>query len=195
MSADFDGPSDGQPVQGRPVQPDLSHRQPAGRAFVLRRKPPGKLLPGAHAVDREYRVACRARRAGLPGPARLRPVRGRKRHRHALLRHGHGAGPDRLGSAFPRHEPRGARRPLRRDERDDRPASQLRPGGDRPWRLWQGDRLRRAPGRALVEAISEPTRTPAACRRWTGWSTGSARTSRPTADARASSTATFAATT
>jgi aminoglycoside phosphotransferase (APT) family kinase protein len=27
-----------------------------GRQFVLRRKPPGKLLPSAHAVDREYRV-------------------------------------------------------------------------------------------------------------------------------------------
>ena len=27
-----------------------------GRSYVLRRKPPGKLLPGAHAVDREYRV-------------------------------------------------------------------------------------------------------------------------------------------
>jgi aminoglycoside phosphotransferase (APT) family kinase protein len=27
-----------------------------GRRYVLRRKPPGKLLPGAHAVDREYRV-------------------------------------------------------------------------------------------------------------------------------------------
>jgi aminoglycoside phosphotransferase (APT) family kinase protein len=27
-----------------------------GGAYVLRRKPPGKLLPGAHAVDREYRV-------------------------------------------------------------------------------------------------------------------------------------------
>src|SRR5262249_11508503 len=26
------------------------------RRFVLRRKPPGKLLPSAHAVDREYRV-------------------------------------------------------------------------------------------------------------------------------------------
>jgi aminoglycoside phosphotransferase (APT) family kinase protein len=26
------------------------------RSYVLRRKPPGKLLPGAHAVDREYRV-------------------------------------------------------------------------------------------------------------------------------------------
>jgi aminoglycoside phosphotransferase (APT) family kinase protein len=27
-----------------------------GRQYVLRRKPPGKLLPSAHAVDREYRV-------------------------------------------------------------------------------------------------------------------------------------------
>jgi aminoglycoside phosphotransferase (APT) family kinase protein len=26
------------------------------RRFVLRRKPPGKLLPSAHAVDREFRV-------------------------------------------------------------------------------------------------------------------------------------------
>src|ERR1700753_1198812 len=26
------------------------------RAYVLRRKPPGKLLPSAHAVDREFRV-------------------------------------------------------------------------------------------------------------------------------------------
>lgn len=26
------------------------------RAFVLRKKPPGDLLPSAHAVDREYRV-------------------------------------------------------------------------------------------------------------------------------------------
>src|SRR5450631_1269428 len=27
-----------------------------GRSYVMRRKPPGKLLPSAHAVDREYRV-------------------------------------------------------------------------------------------------------------------------------------------
>ncbi|PKO65843.1 MAG: phosphotransferase family protein, partial [Betaproteobacteria bacterium HGW-Betaproteobacteria-14] len=26
------------------------------RKYVMRRKPPGKLLPSAHAVDREYRV-------------------------------------------------------------------------------------------------------------------------------------------
>ena len=30
--------------------------QSAQRRYVLRRKPPGKLLPSAHAVDREYRV-------------------------------------------------------------------------------------------------------------------------------------------
>src|SRR5664279_2024175 len=28
----------------------------AKRKYVLRRKPPGKLLPSAHAVDREYKV-------------------------------------------------------------------------------------------------------------------------------------------
>src|SRR5258707_300607 len=28
----------------------------AGRRYVLRRNPPGKLLPSAHAVDREFRV-------------------------------------------------------------------------------------------------------------------------------------------
>ena len=27
-----------------------------GRKYVMRRKPPGKLLPSAHAVDREYKV-------------------------------------------------------------------------------------------------------------------------------------------
>lgn len=30
--------------------------QDAHRAYVLRRKPPGELLPSAHAVDREYRI-------------------------------------------------------------------------------------------------------------------------------------------
>jgi aminoglycoside phosphotransferase (APT) family kinase protein len=36
------------------------------RAYVLRRKPPGKLLPGAHAVDREYRVISALHRQGFP---------------------------------------------------------------------------------------------------------------------------------
>ncbi len=36
------------------------------RKYVLRRKPPGKLLPSAHAVDREYRVIGALARAGIP---------------------------------------------------------------------------------------------------------------------------------
>ena len=37
-----------------------------GRRFVLRRKPPGKLLPSAHAVDREYRVISALSRVDFP---------------------------------------------------------------------------------------------------------------------------------
>jgi len=39
-----------------------------GRSYVLRRKPPGKLLPSAHAVDREYRVMAATGAAGFPAP-------------------------------------------------------------------------------------------------------------------------------
>lgn len=38
------------------------------QSFVLRRKPPGKLLPGAHAVDREYRVLAALGAQGFPVP-------------------------------------------------------------------------------------------------------------------------------
>jgi aminoglycoside phosphotransferase (APT) family kinase protein len=36
------------------------------RSYVLRRKPPGRLLPGAHAVDREYRVISALGGQGFP---------------------------------------------------------------------------------------------------------------------------------
>ncbi len=39
-----------------------------GRAFVLRRKPPGATTPGAHAVDREARVIGALGKAGFPVP-------------------------------------------------------------------------------------------------------------------------------
>jgi aminoglycoside phosphotransferase (APT) family kinase protein len=39
-----------------------------GRAYVLRRKPPGKLLPSAHAVDREYRVISALAHTDVPVP-------------------------------------------------------------------------------------------------------------------------------
>ncbi len=37
-----------------------------GRTYALRRKPPGKLLPSAHAVDREYRVIKALHAVGFP---------------------------------------------------------------------------------------------------------------------------------
>ena len=36
--------------------------------YVMRRKPPGELLPSAHAVDREYRVISALNRHGFPAP-------------------------------------------------------------------------------------------------------------------------------
>lgn len=40
--------------------------QTGGGNFVLRRKPPGKLLASAHAVDREFRVIAALHKAGFP---------------------------------------------------------------------------------------------------------------------------------
>ena len=37
-------------------------------SYVLRRKPPGKILPGAHAVDREYRAMVALGGEGFPVP-------------------------------------------------------------------------------------------------------------------------------
>jgi len=37
-----------------------------GRKYVLRRKPPGKLLPSAHAVDREFKVISALSKIGFP---------------------------------------------------------------------------------------------------------------------------------
>jgi len=48
-------------------QSNPTYRITAGsRRYALRRKPPGKLLPSAHAVDREYRVTKALHGAGFP---------------------------------------------------------------------------------------------------------------------------------
>jgi hypothetical protein len=41
------------------------------RRFVLRKAPPGKLLPSAHRVDREHRVMTALRATGVPVPRTL----------------------------------------------------------------------------------------------------------------------------
>jgi aminoglycoside phosphotransferase (APT) family kinase protein len=42
--------------QGGMSNPTFMLRDGAGRRYVLRKKPPGRLLPSAHAVDREFKV-------------------------------------------------------------------------------------------------------------------------------------------
>ena len=69
------------------------------RRYVLRRKPPGKLLPSAHAVDREYRIISALHAQTLPGCRAGGLLRRRKRRRHAVLRHGPCRGPRVLGAA------------------------------------------------------------------------------------------------
>ncbi|HEU5323644.1 MAG TPA: phosphotransferase family protein, partial [Methylomirabilota bacterium] len=44
------------------------HLRAGGREYVLRRKPPGKLLPSAHAVEREYRVLTALAATDVPVP-------------------------------------------------------------------------------------------------------------------------------
>ena len=51
----FKGPLTVEQFKGGQSNPTYKLSTP-GAQYVLRRKPPGKLLPSAHAVDREYRV-------------------------------------------------------------------------------------------------------------------------------------------
>ena len=63
----FRGPLTVRQFRGGQSNPTY-HLEAAGREYVLRRKPPGKLLPSAHAVDREYRVITALGTTGFPVP-------------------------------------------------------------------------------------------------------------------------------
>jgi len=63
----FAGPLTVRQFKGGQSNPTYLLETPA-RRYVLRRKPPGKLLPSAHAVDREYRVIHALHAQGFPAP-------------------------------------------------------------------------------------------------------------------------------
>jgi len=65
--ADFSGPLAVEQFAGGQSNPTYRLRTP-GRDYVLRRKPPGILLKGAHAVDREFRVISALHGIGFPVP-------------------------------------------------------------------------------------------------------------------------------
>ncbi|MEO8812738.1 MAG: phosphotransferase family protein [Caulobacteraceae bacterium] len=63
----FAGPLTVRQFKGGQSNPTYRLTTPA-RDYVMRRKPPGKLLPSAHAVDREFRVISALRPTGFPVP-------------------------------------------------------------------------------------------------------------------------------
>lgn len=64
--AGLKGPLDLTQFKGGQSNPTYCVSAADGRRFVLRRKPPGSLLPSAHAVDREYKVLRALHAAGFP---------------------------------------------------------------------------------------------------------------------------------
>ena len=65
--ADFAGPLTVSQFAGGQSNPTYRLDTPT-RSYVLRRKPPGKLLPGAHAIEREARVMRALGTTGFPVP-------------------------------------------------------------------------------------------------------------------------------
>lgn len=61
----YQGPLSVQQFKGGQSNPTYQLTTPTA-AYVLRRKPPGKLLPSAHAVDREFRVIAALHPTGFP---------------------------------------------------------------------------------------------------------------------------------
>jgi len=63
----FKGPLTVSQFKGGQSNPTYQLVTPS-KKYVLRRKPPGKLLPSAHAVDREYKVITALHGVGFPAP-------------------------------------------------------------------------------------------------------------------------------
>ncbi len=63
----FSGPLEVKEFKGGQSNPTYQLVTPETR-YVLRRKPPGTLMPSAHAVDREFRVISALHGAGFPVP-------------------------------------------------------------------------------------------------------------------------------
>src|SRR6188508_3042391 len=66
----FRGPVEIRQFEGGQSNPTYFLRT-SGAQYVLRKKPPGQLLPSAHAVDREHRVMKALAGVGVPVPPAL----------------------------------------------------------------------------------------------------------------------------
>ena len=84
---DFAAPAQLRQFQGGQSNPTYLINTPASK-FVLRKKPPGKLLPSAHLVEREYRILRALPETEVPVPQARVLCEDPCDHRHGVLRHG-----------------------------------------------------------------------------------------------------------
>ena len=144
---------------GRPNSPPASRTRPTssrprtGR-YVLRRKPPGKLLKSAHMIEREFRVLKALEGTGFPAPRALALCEDGERRRTAVLPDGHMSRAESSGICVAGTPPRREETDLRRDERGAGEAPRDRRRCDGAIRLRQARQLFLAPAAALDRAIS-----------------------------------------
>ena len=124
-----------------------------GRSYVMRRRPFGKLLPSAHAVDREFRVIAALEQAGLSGREGLCALHRRRRDRLGLLHHVDGRGPGAVGSHAAEPDAGRSLQDFHQQDRDAGQTASVRSAGDRPRRFRQARQLFCAAGRSLDQAV------------------------------------------
>ncbi len=106
----FDGALSIEQFQGGQSNP--TYRITAGRRrYVLRRKPPGHLLPSAHAVEREFRVMSALAGSEVPVPRTYALCEDAAVIGTAVLRDGVRRWADPLGPHAARHDARSSARP------------------------------------------------------------------------------------
>ena len=162
----FAGPLTIKQFKGGQSNPTYLLETPA-RRYVLRRKPPGKLLPSAHAVDREFRVIRALHAQGFPVAEPLvycadESVAGTPFYVMSFVDGRVFWEPQMPGSNRGR-----ARRDLRRDERHHRAAAHLRSGQDRPWPISATARTT-SRARSSAGRSSTAPRRPKRSTRWSG---------------------------
>ena len=138
------------------------------RRYVLRRKPPGKLLPSAHAVDREFRVISALHAQGFPVAAPVLYCDDDEHRRHAVLCDGLRRRPRVLGAAHA-----GCATPAERAAVYDAMNATLarlhcvRSGGDRAGGFRPRRELRRRARSSAGRSSTAPPR-PKRSTRWSG---------------------------
>ena len=148
----FEGPLSVKQFRGGQSNPTYYLETPA-RKYVLRRKPPGKLLPSAHAVDREFKVISALYAQGFPVAEPVVYCADESVTGTAFYVMGFVEGRVIWVPEMPDSNP--AERTAVFDAMNATlgAAAFLRALRDRALGLRQGRELRRAPGRPLVEAI------------------------------------------